>query len=129
MFLPVQQPATLKLALILVEMANLILMKNVILEVELELNLIMEPNPINAEKDVSTPSVVMEFWMRERAATMEPKMELIPILVMSSVTGNSVVMEFLTTWLLTEPKKGVMMETISMEMVVHLFANLNVVMV
>jgi hypothetical protein len=48
---------------------------NVILEVVLVLNPTMEPNPTNAERDVSYPSVVMELSILMRIVILEAKMD------------------------------------------------------
>lgn len=103
-------------------------MKNVILEVELELNPTTEPNPTNAERDVFSHSVVMLSLMLMRSVILEPPMEPTLPLVRLIVPSENAVMENLTTKLLIEPRKLVMMEISLTTMDAQASAKLNVVM-
>jgi hypothetical protein len=67
--------------------------------------------------------------MPEKIAILELQMEHHHLHVPCCADGRDVVMALLTVLLLIEQRKVVMIQTLLMEMVVHLFANLNVVMV
>jgi hypothetical protein len=127
--LKVLPPATQPPAKTNVEMDKLTELKNVILVEGLEQNPTMETSPTNAERGVYFPNVVTELLTLAKNVMLGPTTELPPVPVINSANGPTVETESSTTPPLTEPRRLVMMETISMEMVVLQFANMNAVTV